>query len=57
MMIFLLLTIILLGGLQLICIGILGQYLDKACTEVKRRPIYIIAELAKPARQSKEQNS
>lgn len=31
-----------IGGIQLMCIGILGQYLAKTYLEVKRRPIYII---------------
>lgn len=33
-----------IGGVQLLCIGILGQYLSKTYLEVKRRPIYIIKE-------------
>lgn len=33
-----------LGGIQLLCIGILGQYLAKAYLETKNRPIYIVAE-------------
>lgn len=33
-----------IGGLQLFCIGILGQYLAKTYLEAKRRPIYIIKE-------------
>ena len=33
-----------IGGVQLLCIGIIGQYLSKAYLEVKRRPIYIVAE-------------
>ncbi len=32
------------GGLQLTCIGILGQYLAKTYLEVKNRPIYIIGK-------------
>ncbi len=32
------------SGLQMLCIGILGQYLSKTYLETKRRPIYIIAE-------------
>jgi len=35
---------LLLGGIQLLCIGILGQYLAKMYLEVKNRPIYIIEE-------------
>ncbi len=36
--------ILLLGGIQLLCIGILGLYFSKAYLEVKKRPIYISAE-------------
>ena len=32
------------GGLQLLCIGVLGQYLAKTYMEVKGRPKYIIGE-------------
>lgn len=34
-----------IGGLQLFCLGIIGQYLAKAYLETKNRPIYIIREL------------
>jgi len=34
-------VILMLGGLQLLCIGILGQYLSKTYLETKNRPIYI----------------
>lgn len=36
--------ILFLGGLQLLCIGILGTYLSKTYLEVKHRPIYICKE-------------
>ncbi len=32
---------LMLGGLQLLCTGILGQYLSKTYLETKKRPIYI----------------
>jgi polyisoprenyl-phosphate glycosyltransferase len=32
----------LLGGIQLFCIGVLGEYLGKIYHEVKARPRYII---------------
>lgn len=35
-------VILLLGGLELISIGILGEYLAKTYVEVKNRPVYII---------------
>ena len=34
----------LVSGVQLFCLGILGQYLAKAYLEVKRRPLYLIRE-------------
>ncbi len=37
-------VILLVGGLQLLSIGILGQYLSKTYLETKRRPLYIIKE-------------
>jgi glycosyltransferase involved in cell wall biosynthesis len=36
--------IIFIGGLQLFCLGIMGQYIAKTYMEVKKRPHYIIAE-------------
>lgn len=36
--------ILTIGGLQLFCTGVLGQYLAKIYTEVKARPHYIIKE-------------
>lgn len=37
-----------IGGVQLFFMGILGQYLAKAYTEIKNRPIYIIGETNLP---------
>lgn len=36
--------LLLVSGVQLFCMGILGQYLSKTYMEVKRRPIYILKE-------------
>lgn len=36
--------IIFIGGIQLFCIGVLGQYLAKTYLETKKRPIYIAKE-------------
>ena len=36
--------ILLMGGIQLLSIGILGQYLIKTYTEIKNRPLYLIKE-------------
>lgn len=35
-----------MGGLQLLCLGILGKYVGKTFLEAKRRPIYIIQEMS-----------
>ena len=40
-------VILLIGGLQLFCIGILGEYLAKTYLETKKRPIYIMKEKSK----------
>ncbi|MDE7177734.1 MAG: glycosyltransferase family 2 protein [Lachnospiraceae bacterium] len=36
--------IMLVSGVQLFCLGILGQYLSKTYMEVKNRPIYLVKE-------------
>ncbi len=39
--------IFLVGGVQLFCTGIIGEYLSKAYLETKKRPIYIVKETEK----------
>ncbi|MBO5502850.1 MAG: glycosyltransferase family 2 protein [Lachnospiraceae bacterium] len=36
--------ILLASGVQLLCLGVLGQYLSKTYMEVKHRPIYVVKE-------------
>lgn len=40
-------SILFVGGIQLFCIGIIGQYMAKTYLEVKNRPIYIVKETEK----------
>ena len=50
-------AVLLIGGTQLFCIGVLGEYIGRIYYEVKRRPHYIIDETnldMKPYRHSRE---
>ena len=40
-------TILFLGGIQLIALGIIGEYLARTYIQGKRRPIYIAKEIIK----------
>jgi hypothetical protein len=37
-------SVMLLGGVQLFMIGIMGEYIGKMFSELKARPIYFVAE-------------
>jgi len=39
------LVILLLGGFQLLSLGIIGEYLDRIYTETKRRPLFLVQQL------------
>lgn len=50
----LLVAVLFLGGLQLIGIGIVGEYLGRAFIESKRRPAYLIREVLRPGAPRRE---
>ncbi len=44
-----LLVLLLLGGIQLVCTGLLGEYIGRIYDEVRRRPLYLIQKLHQAA--------
>ncbi|MFA5335909.1 MAG: glycosyltransferase family 2 protein [Candidatus Omnitrophota bacterium] len=41
----LMLTVLFIGGVQLLSVGIIGQYIGRIYTETQKRPLYLIDEL------------
>jgi hypothetical protein len=46
-----------IGGVQLIMIGVLGEYIGKILSELKARPIYFVAEHSEKRADSKAAES
>ena len=44
-----------IGGVQLLMIGVMGEYIGKILSEIKARPVYFIAEHTQKSATGNEQ--
>jgi len=45
-------AVLMLGGLNLMSLGIIGEYLGRVAQEVRHRPLYVVADESEPAASS-----
>ncbi|MEG0551957.1 MAG: glycosyltransferase, partial [Carnobacterium sp.] len=49
--------ILFIGGIQLISLGVIGEYLSRVFVETKNRPLYFIQEYSEKERQNNKNES
>ena len=47
----LILAVLFMGGVEMFCFGILGEYIGRIYTEIKQRPLFLIREVLEPVRE------
>jgi polyisoprenyl-phosphate glycosyltransferase len=45
----LILAVLFIGGVEMFCFGILGEYIGRIYTEIKQRPLFVIRETLEPS--------
>jgi dolichol-phosphate mannosyltransferase len=52
----LIMTVLILGGVQLVCLGIIAEYIGRIFEEVKHRPLYLVREWIGPERAARTEH-